>query len=127
MIDEFLPAEPLKVEVKSIDDEEHPEYFVHSHRHGHFHFNSKGAYKLCIENGVSQDGDGETRTIGFSVRVKMANKPHEDAAGPLTEQMNSLDDLADDLLYGLEELLDHLEMMTERERAHRDITEKTFR
>ncbi len=126
MIDEFLPALPLSFEVTNMDTS-NAEYESSGQPAGSFHFSSSGSHRICIGNGVGQDSDRETRTVGFSIRVKTINHPHDDSPGPLTAQMSAIDDMTDDLLLNLEELLDHLEIMGERERSHRDVTEKTFR
>lgn len=129
MIDEILPATPLSFEVTSIGAKEKTEYKSSGDASGNFHFSvTSSTYKFCIGNGVgSQYSDNETRTVGFFIRVKSAYLEHEETPGPLTEEMTFMEDLTDDLLFNLEELLDYIEVKTDREREHRHVSEKTFR
>ncbi len=140
LLDEDIDAaDTLLFTIKSLDhagdlgghasNHVYPEYQTFAEDEGSFNFYAMGAYQLCIENKhpESKLGAFEKITVGFSVRVKTADHLHGDTTGPETQSASRISDLADDFIVGLEELRDHFEMMTERERKHRDVTEKTFR
>ena len=44
----------------------------------------------------------------------------------MSESLTKVDALADDVVLNIEELLDHMERLKQKERMHRDIVEKTF-
>mmetsp|Transcript_23858 Transcript_23858/g.34891 ORF Transcript_23858/g.34891 Transcript_23858/m.34891 type:complete len:232 (+) Transcript_23858:91-786(+) len=103
---------------------------------GRFHIASSGRFKLCIGNAVDRAarGDGNARTIGFTIRVREGEQQQEDFEDPVDAIENS-DTIKTKELYETSlELADLLETMHdyqsyERSRfdTHRHLTDKTFK
>lgn len=94
---------------------------------GHFKITDRGGkYKVCIGNNTrSRSSDGGPRKVAYNFRVKPTYEKHEEM-GPYDEKLANVEGLAEDLLLGLEDLLDHQEVMKEREKLHRNLSESTF-
>ena len=160
--DESLSSTPVSVVIFESDTNNvvwHSKYGASS---GEFHIVNHGRFHLCFGNGsggyetkedkekellrlqghpdVADDdydyeSDGESRKIGFSLRV--SPMPHTEVDKKQREQSESAEDkgnqqtekilnLADQLEERMESLLDHQEYIKNREADHRHIVESTF-
>jgi hypothetical protein len=128
LVDERASSSVLSFTVTKLGNPEQDHYNSIGEDGGHFKITDRGGrYKVCIGNNTrSRAGDGIPRKVAFNFRVKPTYEKHEDSPGPYNEKLANIEDLADDLLIGLEDLLDHQEVMKERERLHRNISESTF-
>lgn len=121
------PPNPLRYVITKISRPNVPEYESIGESVGRFQITGEGTYSVCIENGIKSGiNDGLYRKVGFNIRVKEAYESLEEESGPMTDHVYKIEELTDHMLYNLEDLLEHLEMMKERERLHRNLTESTF-
>jgi hypothetical protein len=128
LLEDYLDPDPLRFTITKIGNIHERQYDSEiGQDSGRFTFRDHGKFNICIENGVSRASDGKLRKVGFSIRVKPVYDDHDDSPGPMTEAVSRLDDLCDEVLDNLDHLLDKIELYKERERLHRDVSEKTFK
>jgi hypothetical protein len=119
---------PLKYVIYRNKNYDEPIYETSGSGSGRFEFKGQGRHEICVENGYgnSRQADRITRRVGFAIRIRKNYHAFEDSTGPLTETLDTIEVLTDDMLINLEELLDHIELWKDRERGHRELIENTF-